>query len=123
MIIALVPNALALALATLVGVTAGVMRGKVEYVLMRVTEAIMVLPGFLIAMAVISTFGSSTTVLVLTLVAFSWTYTARVIYGETLRLARCSSSRRLSPSGRAGGGSPRPTSCRTSSPCWSSTSP
>ena len=86
MIIALVPNALALALATLVGVSAGVMRGAVEYVLMRVTEAIMVLPGFLIAMAVISILGSSTTVLILTIVAFSWTYTARVIYGETLRL-------------------------------------
>ena len=68
------------------GSDASVMRGKVEYVLMRVTEAIMVLPGFLIAMAVISTLGSSTTVLILTLVAFSWTYTARVIYGETLRL-------------------------------------
>jgi peptide/nickel transport system permease protein len=86
MIIALVPNALALALATAVGVVAGVMRGKVEFVLMRTTEAIMVLPGFLIAMAVISTFGSSTTVLILTIVAFSWTYTARVVYGETLRL-------------------------------------
>lgn len=86
MIIAVVPNALALALATAVGVLAGVMRGKVEIALMRTTEAIMVLPGFLIAMAVIVTFGSSTTVLILTLVSFSWTYTARVVYGETLRL-------------------------------------
>ena len=86
MIIAIVPNALALALATAVGVVAGVMRGKVEFILMRTTEAIMVLPGFLIALAVISTFGSSTIVLILTIVAFSWTYAARVVYGETLRL-------------------------------------
>lgn len=86
MIIALVPNALALALALAVGVIAGVMRGKVEFILMRTTEAIMVLPGFLIALAVISTFGSSTVVLILTIVAFSWTYAARVVYGETLRL-------------------------------------
>jgi len=86
MIIAIVPNALALALATAVGVIAGVMRGKVEFILMRTTEAIMVLPGFLIALAVISTFGSSTIVLILTIVAFSWTYAARVVYGETLRL-------------------------------------
>jgi ABC-type dipeptide/oligopeptide/nickel transport system permease subunit len=41
----------------LVGVTAGMVRGKVEFVLMRVTEAFMVLPGFLIAMAVIATSG------------------------------------------------------------------
>ena len=86
MIIAIVPNAIALALATAVGVIAGVMRGKVEFILMRTTEAIMVLPGFLIALAVISTFGSSTIVLILTIVAFSWTYAARVVYGETLRL-------------------------------------
>lgn len=83
---AVVPNALALALALLVGVAAGTVRGKLEFVLMRITEAAMVLPGFLIAMAVIATFGSTTSVLVLTLVAFSWTYPARVIYGETLRL-------------------------------------
>ena len=86
MTIAIVPNVLALALATLVGVVAGVLGAKVEFVLMRITEAIMVLPGFLIAMAVISTFGPSTWVLILVLVGFSWTYTARVVYGETLRI-------------------------------------
>src|ERR687885_710042 len=81
------PDVLALVRATLVGVTAGLARGAVELVLMRVTESIMVLPAFLIAMAVIATFGSSTSVIVLTLVAISWTYPARVVYGETLRLA------------------------------------
>lgn len=86
MIMAVVPNALSLILATVVGVTAGYARGKIDFVLMRVTEAVMVLPAFLIAMAVVATFGSTTTVLVLTLVAISWTYPARVIYGETLRL-------------------------------------
>jgi peptide/nickel transport system permease protein len=86
MLIAIVPNLLALVLATVVGVVAGVVGAKVEFVLMRITEAIMVLPGFLIAMAVISTFGPSTLVLIVVLVGFSWTYTARVIYGETLRI-------------------------------------
>ena len=86
LLMAVVPNAIALLLAVLVGVTAGVVRGKVEFVLMRCTEAVMVLPGFLIAMAVVATFGTSTTVLVFTLVAFSWTYPTRVVYGETLKL-------------------------------------
>ena len=86
-LIAVVPNLLALVLATLVGVTAGLARGAVELVLMRITESIMVLPAFLIAMAVIATFGSSTLVIILTLVAISWTYPARVVYGETLRLS------------------------------------
>lgn len=83
---AVVPNAIALALATLVGVTAGLVGGRTEFVLMRVTETVMVLPGFLIAMAIIATFGPSTVVLILTLVSFSWTYAARVVHGETLRL-------------------------------------
>lgn len=83
---AVVPNALALLIATAVGLTAGIMGGRVEFALMRVTETIMVLPGFLIAMAIIATFGSSTIVLILTLVSFSWTYAARVVHGETLRL-------------------------------------
>jgi peptide/nickel transport system permease protein len=83
---AVVPNAIALALATMVGVTAGIVGGRTEFLLMRVTETVMVLPGFLIAMAIIATFGPSTLVLVFTLVSFSWTYAARVVYGETLRL-------------------------------------
>ncbi len=86
-LIAVVPNLLALVLATVVGVTAGLARGVVELVLMRITESVMVLPAFLIAMAVIATFGSSTLVIILTLVAISWTYPARVVYGETLRLS------------------------------------
>jgi peptide/nickel transport system permease protein len=85
-LIAVVPNLLALAVATAVGVTAGLARGWVEQVLMRVTESIMVLPAFLIAMAVIAAFGPSTVVIIATLVAISWTYPARVVYGETLRL-------------------------------------
>ena len=43
MLMALVPNGLALLVATGVGVTAGMVRGKVEFVLMRITEAFMVL--------------------------------------------------------------------------------
>jgi peptide/nickel transport system permease protein len=84
--IAIVPNVLALLVAGAVGVSAGYMRGWTESLLMRITESIMVLPAFLIAMAVIATLGSSTSVIVVTLVAISWTYPARVIYGETLRL-------------------------------------
>lgn len=121
MTIAIVPNVLALALATVVGVTAGVMRGKVEFVLMRITESIMVLPGFLVAMAVISTFGTSTAVLILTLVAFSWTYGASST-GRRCASGRCCSSRRRSPSVPAGGGSQRCTSCPTCSRYSSSTS-
>ena len=71
MVIALIPNLLSLVVALLIGVTAGYARGWTELSLMRITESVMVLPAFLIAMAVIASFGASTAVIIATLVAIS----------------------------------------------------
>ena len=84
--IALVPNAIAMIIATFVGVTAGYFRGRAETVLMRITETAMVLPAFLLALALIAVAGSGLWVVVLALVLVSWTYAARVVYGEVLRI-------------------------------------
>jgi peptide/nickel transport system permease protein len=84
--IAVVPNAIAMVIATFVGVTAGYFRGRVETVLMRITETAMVLPAFLLALALIAVAGSGLWVVVLALVLVSWTYAARVVYGEVLRI-------------------------------------
>lgn len=86
MILATVPNLLALTIAVAIGLTAGYCRGWIEVVLMRITETLLVLPVFLIAMAVIATFGSSVTTLVLTLALVSWSYPARIIHAEVTRL-------------------------------------
>lgn len=86
-LMAVVPNLIALAVATLIALAAGYGRGIVETVLMRITESFLVLPLFLIAMAVIATFGSSTTTVVLTLAFVSWSYPARVLHGEVRRLS------------------------------------
>ena len=86
-LMAVVPNLIALAVATLIALAAGYGRGMVETVLMRITESFLVLPLFLIAMAVIATFGSSTTTVVLTLAFVSWSYPARVLHGEVRRLS------------------------------------
>jgi len=86
-LIAVVPNLIALAIATLIALTAGYGRGIVETFLMRMTESFLVLPIFLIAMAVIATFGSSTITILLTLAFISWSYPARVLHGEVRRVA------------------------------------
>ena len=86
-LMAVVPNFIALTVATLIALTAGYGRGRVEAVLMRMTESFLVLPLFLIAMAVIATFGSSTTTVVLTLAFVTWSYPARILHGEVRRLA------------------------------------
>jgi peptide/nickel transport system permease protein len=84
--IAVVPNLLALALALIVGTVAGVYGGLVETILMRVTETLMVLPTFLLALALLAVLGPGLAVVVGALVLVSWTYPARVVYGETLRI-------------------------------------
>jgi len=84
--IAIVPNAIAMVIATLVGVSAGYFRGRVDTILMRITETVMVLPAFLLALALISVAGSGLWVVVIALVLVSWTYAARVVYGEVLRI-------------------------------------
>ncbi len=84
--IATVPNLLALALAATAGTVAGFFGGMVETVLMRVTETIMVLPTFLLVLALIAVLGPGLAVIVGALVLVSWTYPARVIYGETIRI-------------------------------------
>lgn len=86
MILATVPNLLALTIAVVIGLTAGYCRGSIEVVLMRVTETLLVLPVFLIAMAIIATFGSTVTTLVLTLALVSWSYPARIVHAEVTRL-------------------------------------
>lgn len=86
MLIAIVPNAFVLLVATLVGVTAGYLGGRIETVLMRLTEMAMVLPAFLLALALLAVAGSGIGTVILALVIVSWTYAARVVYGEVLRL-------------------------------------
>jgi peptide/nickel transport system permease protein len=86
-LMAVVPNMIALSVATVIALAAGYGRGTLETVLMRLTESFLVLPLFLIAMAVIATFGSSTTTVVLTLAFVTWSYPARVLHGEVRRLS------------------------------------
>ncbi|MGH2616008.1 MAG: ABC transporter permease [Thermomicrobiales bacterium] len=84
--IAVVPNTIALLLATVVGASAGFFGGTVDTVLMRVTEMMMILPTFLLALALLAVLGPGLHVVVAALVLVSWTYPARVVYGETLRI-------------------------------------
>jgi peptide/nickel transport system permease protein len=86
MFVAVVPNALALGLALVVGTIAGAYGGWLETGLMRFTETMMVLPTFLLALALLAVFGPGLAVVMGALVLVSWTYPARVVYGETLRL-------------------------------------
>jgi peptide/nickel transport system permease protein len=86
MLIATLPNLLALLVATAVGVISGYAGGRIEMILMRATEMVMTLPTFLLAMALLAVLGAGIPVVVLALILVTWTYPARVVYGEVLRI-------------------------------------
>ena len=80
--------ALAIAFATLIGLTIGLLaassHGSAGNVLMRVTDIGLAIPGLLLAAALTSVLGSGVTALIVALVAVFWAPLARVTYGQAL---------------------------------------
>lgn len=75
----------ALVLGVLVGGAAGFYGGWTDGVLMRLTDAMLAIPGFFLVLVVITVMGSDLFTLVLVIGGLSWMPVARVVYGETLR--------------------------------------
>lgn len=71
-----------------VGAVSGYFGGNVDDILMRVTEAVQVLPRFFLAIVVLATFGPGLDKLVVVLGVTSWAIVARVVRAETLSLRR-----------------------------------
>ncbi|MEO8477240.1 MAG: ABC transporter permease [Actinomycetota bacterium] len=80
--------AIAIALATLIGLTIGLLAassgGAGGSVLMRVTDIGLAIPGLLLAAALTSVLGSGVTSLIVALVAVFWAPLARVTYGQAV---------------------------------------
>ncbi len=86
LVVAGLVGGLVLAIGTLVGATAGWRGGRVDDVLMRLTEFFQVLPRFFLILVVIAMFGPGLDRLVLVLGATSWALMARVIRAQVLSL-------------------------------------
>jgi len=84
--IAVVAVFLAASVGTLVALVAGVFRGWVDTVLMRITDGFMALPYLMVALMVVSLMGASITNVILVIGLLRWMGFARVIRGEVLRL-------------------------------------
>lgn len=87
LVIGVVANGLALAIGTLVGITAGFFRGWVGAVLMRFTDLMMAFPALLLAISLAAIFQPSLWIVALVIALVNWVQTARVIYTETSSLA------------------------------------
>lgn len=86
LVVALAATAAALGLGSVVGLAAGLAGGRLDDLLMRITDAFQTVPGFLLALALVSVLGASATSVVAAIAASSWTGPARLVRAEILRL-------------------------------------
>ncbi len=84
--VALAATAAALGAGALVGLLAGLAGGWTDELLMRVTDAFQTVPGFLLALALVSVLGPTVTSVVVAIAASSWTGPARLVRAEILSL-------------------------------------
>ena len=87
LIIGVVANGLALIIGTVIGVTAGYLRGWIGTVLMRFTDLMMAFPALLLAICLAAIFQPSLWIVAMVIALVNWVQTARVIYTETTSLA------------------------------------
>ncbi|MFB8343347.1 ABC transporter permease [Brucella cytisi] len=73
-------------LGSIIGTLAGFAGGIVDEVLMRITETFQTVPGFLLALALVSIAGPSLPVLIAAIALSSWTQAARLIRGQVLTI-------------------------------------
>lgn len=80
--VAFAATAASLGLGALVGLLAGLAGGWTEELLMRVTDAFQTVPGFLLALALVSVLGPTVTSVVVAIAASAWTGPARLVRAE-----------------------------------------
>jgi ABC-type dipeptide/oligopeptide/nickel transport system permease subunit len=86
--IAFIANLTSIGLGALVGLLAGFHRGRVETLLMRVVDVFLAVPTVISGLALASIVGQGVPGVVVVVTAIYWAWTARVVYGEVLRLRR-----------------------------------
>lgn len=86
LVVALVATVAAMGIGTLVGMTAGFLRGKVDTVLTWVMDTTLSLPQLLFAISLVVLVGPSFGTTVLVIVLFTWAPIARVVRGQVLSL-------------------------------------
>ncbi|MGE0847974.1 MAG: ABC transporter permease [Flavobacteriaceae bacterium] len=70
----------------IIGAIAGYFGGAVDAVLMRITDFVLTIPVFFLALVVVSVFGSTRTMVILVIGSLAWPPIARLVRAEFLRL-------------------------------------
>ncbi len=77
---------IAITIGTAVGTVAGFFGGRVDEILMRVTEVFQIIPRFLLAIVVVALLGGGQTKIIIVIGVLSWVATARVVRAQLLVL-------------------------------------
>lgn len=86
-LVALVATSGAVTIGTLVGSLAGYAGGRVDDLLMRLTEVFQVMPRFFLVVSAVALFGSGLGLLTLVIALTSWSGTARLVRAQVMSLA------------------------------------
>ena len=86
LLIGLVATAIAIVIGIVIGAFAGYYGGKVDTILMRITEAFQTLPNFLLLLVLVAVFGSTITTVTIAIGVVSWPAPARLTRAEFLSL-------------------------------------
>ena len=85
-VVALSVVAITMTAGTAIGVLAGFVRGKVDYVIMGVTDSVMAFPGLLMILIIATVLGAGLRTIIIALAVTFWTTYARMARGLVLSL-------------------------------------
>lgn len=86
LVIGLVPTAISMTIGTILGLMAGYMGKKVDFIIMRFADIMLAFPSLLLAMVIMYTLGASLINIFIALSLIQWAGTARVVRSQTLSL-------------------------------------
>jgi peptide/nickel transport system permease protein len=86
LLVALIATLTSGSLGIAIGSTAGYLGGKIDSLLMRITEFLMVIPRFFLALVIVVLWGSHIVTIALVIGVLSWASTARIARSEFLQL-------------------------------------
>ncbi|WP_051656558.1 ABC transporter permease [Butyrivibrio sp. AE3004] len=86
LLIALLPTALAVVVGTFAGVCSALFNGVIDFIIMRSADVMLSIPGMLLSMVVLYTFGGSLSSVVIALVLVEWGGIARIVRTKALEI-------------------------------------
>ena len=84
--VGIVPTLVSLIIGVALGMTAGFLGGKIDYIIMRFADVMLAFPSLLLAMVIMYTLGDGVINIFLALALVGWASVARVVRSETISL-------------------------------------